>query len=74
VGKDDNSSTGLTGASGAMRVWSDIMRHVPLEPVPSTPVQGVRWEYVKSFEGDCRNGNEIAFLQNQHPPSNLLCH
>jgi penicillin-binding protein 1B len=30
VGRDDNKSAGLTGSSGALRVWADIMK--PLEP------------------------------------------
>jgi len=74
VGKDDNGSTGLTGASGAMRVWGDIMQHVALEPVASTPLPGIKWITVKSFEGDCSDGNEIAFLQHQQPDQRRLCH
>lgn len=31
VGRDDNKSTGLTGASGAARVWSKQMQNMPLE-------------------------------------------
>jgi len=30
VGRDDNKSTGLTGASGAARVWSKVMQQLPL--------------------------------------------
>lgn len=31
VGRDDNKSTGLTGASGAARIWSKAMRAMPLQ-------------------------------------------
>ena len=31
VGRDDNKSTGLTGASGAARVWSKLMQQIPLQ-------------------------------------------
>lgn len=38
MGYDDNEPTGLTGASGAMSVWSDLLARVPLTsfqaPVP----------------------------------------
>jgi penicillin-binding protein 1B len=30
VGYDDNQPTGLTGASGAMAIWSDLLSHLPL--------------------------------------------
>jgi penicillin-binding protein 1B len=33
VGYDDNSRTGLTGASGALPIWVDVMRHIPDEPL-----------------------------------------
>ncbi|HEX5637886.1 MAG TPA: penicillin-binding protein 1B, partial [Gammaproteobacteria bacterium] len=31
VGRDDNAPTGLTGSSGALRIWTNLMQHVPLE-------------------------------------------
>ncbi len=31
IGRDDNKSTGLTGASGAARVWSKVMNKLPLK-------------------------------------------
>lgn len=33
VGNDDNSPTGLTGSSGALPVWIDLMRRLPQKPV-----------------------------------------
>ncbi|VAW70295.1 Multimodular transpeptidase-transglycosylase, partial [hydrothermal vent metagenome] len=30
VGRDDNTSSGLTGASGALRLWTDVMKKLPL--------------------------------------------
>ncbi len=30
VGYDDNQPTGLTGASGAMAIWGDLVSHLPL--------------------------------------------
>ncbi len=32
VGRDDNTPAGLTGSSGALRIWTDMMR--PLKPRP----------------------------------------
>ena len=33
VGSDDNTPTGLTGASGAMKVWDGIMTHLGVQPI-----------------------------------------
>ncbi len=33
VGNDDNKRTGLSGSNGAMRVWMDIMKGLPLKPL-----------------------------------------
>lgn len=33
VGNDDNKRTGLSGSKGAMRVWMDIMKDLPLKPL-----------------------------------------
>lgn len=33
VGNDDNQKTGLSGSKGAMRVWMDIMKELPLKPL-----------------------------------------
>ncbi len=36
VGFDNNNSTGLTGASGALRVWDTFMTNTPLAPLQPT--------------------------------------
>ncbi|MDP3702312.1 MAG: penicillin-binding protein 1B [Hylemonella sp.] len=38
VGRDDNKSTGLTGGSGAMTVWGEMMKNIQPEPLqPGVP-------------------------------------
>jgi penicillin-binding protein 1B len=41
VGKDDNAPTGLTGASGALRVWDEIMTHLGVQPLHHRKGDGV---------------------------------
>ena len=33
VGRDDNASTGLTGSSGALRVWNEITKYTGVDPL-----------------------------------------
>lgn len=40
VGYDDNSPTGLTGASGALTIWTDFMRGLPLQSYEATRPEG----------------------------------
>ena len=33
VGRDDNARTGLTGGSGALRIWTEMMRDTDIDPL-----------------------------------------
>ncbi|MGK0220927.1 MAG: penicillin-binding protein 1B [Limisphaerales bacterium] len=37
VGRDDNAKTGLTGGSGALRVWNEMSHHHNIEPLVHPP-------------------------------------
>lgn len=41
VGRDDNDEVGLTGSSGAMRVWGDFVADVSYKPLQIKPLPGV---------------------------------
>lgn len=51
VGNDDNKKTGLSGNNGAMRVWMDIMKDLPL-----TPLEVAQPANVFEFPIDMTNG------------------
>jgi penicillin-binding protein 1B len=46
VGRDDNAPTGLTGASGAMPVWADLMRGIDNVSLQLTPPPGIEYHWV----------------------------
>jgi len=41
IGKDDNSSTGLTGSSGALRAWASVMSALDIHGLNLTPPEGI---------------------------------
>jgi penicillin-binding protein 1B len=41
VGRDNNQPTGLTGASGALRVWGDLMASIDNQSLSDSPPDGV---------------------------------
>lgn len=46
VGRDDNGATGLTGASGALTVWIDLMRRIGITAFQFGRPEHLRWEWV----------------------------
>jgi penicillin-binding protein 1B len=41
VGRDDNKPMGLSGSTGALRVWGDIMASIDAQPLDDLPPDGV---------------------------------
>jgi penicillin-binding protein 1B len=57
VGNDDNSATGLTGASGALRVWDAFMQTVgvqPMLPLESAQLPTQTIEYASGLLANAR--------------------
>ena len=78
VGRDDNKPTGLTGASGAMTVWGEMMKAVqpePLDPVMPDevemanidPASGVR------YDDGCAAGMQLPFIKGSAPAEMAAC-
>lgn len=55
VGNDANKKTGLSGSNGAMRVWMDIMKDLPLKPLEVAQPNNVF-----EFPIDMTNGRLIS--------------
>ena len=73
LGRDDNQPTPLTGSSGALQVWADLMRRLPLQPLSMTAPEGVVWHSVPSLEDGCGGAFRLPFLINKQPPASELC-
>ncbi len=78
VGRDDNKSSGLTGASGAMTVWGEMMKNIEPEPLLPTvpeeiemvnvdPVSGAR------YDDECKTGIMLPFIKGSEPKERSAC-
>ncbi len=51
LGRDDNSVTPLTGASGALQVWGDLMQRIPTQGLVIDPPPGISFDWLDSATG-----------------------
>lgn len=70
VGNDQNKETGLYGATGGMRVWSDIFARLPSASL-RIPSDGLDWQWVEgghSTDPGCPGARRFAFVAGYAPP------
>jgi penicillin-binding protein 1B len=77
VGNDDNQSTGLYGASGAMRVWSALFKRLPTAPLKVSS-QGLEWAWVDTeryaiTDEDCPQARRFVFVEGYLPDEYERC-
>ena len=79
LGLDDNKVTGLTGSSGALPVWSNVMKQLRLQPVELRQPENVSWQWVDTVTGDelsgpgCANAVHIPMLRGSVPRRANAC-
>ncbi|MDS4021742.1 MAG: penicillin-binding protein 1B [Candidatus Competibacter sp.] len=78
VGRDDNKPTGLSGASGALRVWMDLMAGLNLDPLDEPPPADVEEAWINPYSGlrvgqGCRRGQQLPFLRGSLPHGSSAC-
>ncbi len=52
LGLDDNKVTGLTGSSGALPVWINVMKQLRQTPVNLRQPDTVQWQWIDHATGD----------------------
>ena len=79
VGNDQNKVTRLTGGTGAMRVWMDIMKNLPNEPLELKKPDGVvtrmvdRYSGALAGQGCSGRASEFAFIAGSEPTHYQSC-
>ncbi len=78
IGRDDNESSRLSGASGALTVWGEMM--AALDPEPLTPPRPDNIEWVRvdpasgrRAEAGCPGAVELPFIQGSAPTEIAPC-
>ena len=72
IGRDDNKPTGLTGSSGALQIWAELMRQVSKQPVQLVPPDNVGMKWIDSVTGwltseDCPDARLLPFVEGSEP-------
>ncbi len=72
VGRDDNKTTKLTGATGAMQVWSDIMKELKPTPLLLLEPENIKWQQSPDLSNppeSCRQKTRYPFIDKNIPLS-----
>lgn len=72
IGYDDNQSTFLTGSSGAMKIWQNMIKEFAYKPyqLPEMPHLSKHWIDGKSgllANESCENAVELLFIEGTQP-------
>ncbi len=78
VGRDDNQSTGLTGASGALRLWTHLMANIPARDLQLDMPEAVVKQWIDpetggSTDKGCSGAVELPFLTGSGPTQRAEC-
>jgi penicillin-binding protein 1B len=78
LGDDDNQPIGLTGSSGALRVWADIMQRVDDSSIKLSPDPDLEWIYVDEIKGGktqkgCETAALLPFIKGTQPDFTTEC-
>ncbi len=77
VGNDENKTTGLYGATGAMRIWSSLFSKLPTQPL-NVSGEGIEWAWIDgsdyaTTEENCPNARRAAFVAGYLPKEHKSC-
>ena len=77
VGRDDNASTGLTGATGALPVWGELMASINSAPLRLNPPAGVAYQWIDAAgrlaADHCQGAVAYPFIVGSEPSERSDC-
>ena len=78
LGNDDNSPINLTGSSGALPVWADIMQKQGFDAFKLDRDESLEWHYINRFNGgltkrECADSVLLPFSEQLIPENRSRC-
>ena len=78
IGRDDNGITGLTGATGALRIWTEFMRTAARRSLIYRMPEGVEAHWVNEYtstvtDDSCENSVLLPFISGTQPAQYRSC-
>lgn len=78
VGRDDNKSTGLTGGTGALHIWSELMRQISKQPVKLVPPDNIQMSWIDPASGwlsreGCPGAMLYPYIEGSEPSTVAEC-
>lgn len=78
LGVDENKPTGLTGASGALKIWVDIMKNIPTQPIVFNSSDNVEYIAIdpnsnKRIDASCSNAIFLGVQRDAVPEQQSAC-
>ena len=78
IGRDDNDATGLTGSSGALRIWADFMAAAATRALYYRMPEGVRLHWIDDRRGvltgqGCADARRLPFVEHSQPRDRSGC-
>ncbi len=78
IGRDDNKSAGLTGSTGALQVWSSLMKQISTQPVYLIPPDNIEEYWIDPETGliakeECEGAVLYPFVRGSAPNQDSPC-
>jgi len=78
MGRDDNKPTGLFGATGGLRAWQDLFRHLPTRPLSAAPGEGLQMAWINPADGkptqpECSGARQFPVVTGSLPADTEGC-
>lgn len=78
VGNDENMPIKLTGSSGALRVWTDMMKQVGIQSLRLTPPGNIEFAWIEQSTGllaaeYCKDAVQFPFIKGSVPVDEASC-
>jgi penicillin-binding protein 1B len=78
IGRDDNGVTGLTGGSGALKVWAHFMSRASKQPLAYRMPDDIQTQWIDDHSGyltgeGCPNSRMLPFINGSEPRQRTDC-